>query len=144
MLIRPASTDDAQAVAELTDQLGYPTTKRGAYERLEEILPMADHAVYVAEVSEGNITAWVHVHGTHHLQAEPYAELGGLVVGSTHHGSGIGSELVIQAQTWATEKGYRVLRVRTNLVRAGAHEFYKRMGFELNKSQHVFVKSLKA
>ena len=141
--IRLASSSDAPAIAGLCDQLGYPTTVEQAHQRLEALLSRPDHAIFVALDAAGQVTGWIHLHGTHHLQAEPYAEIGGLVVDAAHTGQGIGAVLVQHGESWVIAQGYPQLRVRSNVIRAEAHKFYLKHGYSLHKSQHVFVKSFR-
>ncbi len=140
--LRLATVEDAQAVATLCDQLGYPTTPEQARLRLLATLPKSDHAIFVAENPAGQVVGWIHLHGTHHLQAEPYAEIGGLVVDEAHHGKGYGKALVEQGEAWAMSQGYSLLRVRSNVRRTPAHTFYQARGYTLHKSQHAFIKKL--
>lgn len=139
--IRPARLEDAPALAPLSTQLGYPATAAEIAARLDAILADPDQAVYVAETS-GQVAGWVHV--AHYLTLESGAavEIRGLVVDENRRGSGLGRALVLQAEAWARDRGVRVVRVRSNVVRAGAHEFYRRLGYSLVKTQHAFRKSL--
>lgn len=139
--IRLASPADAQAIAGLCEQLGYPTTVEQARQRLEVLSPRADHAIFVAQDAAGQVIGWMHMHATHHLQAEPYAEIGGLVVDAAHTGQGIGGALVQRGEAWVIAQGYAQLRVRSNVMRAEAHQFYLKHGYSLHKSQCVFVKT---
>jgi GNAT superfamily N-acetyltransferase len=47
------------------------------------------------------------------------------------------------AEKWALEHGCRIVHLRTNLKRAGAHAFYERLGYEHFKTQKAFRKILK-
>jgi hypothetical protein len=49
--IRPATLDDADAIAGLVSMLGYPTTPAAMRARLETLLANADHVTLVAEAS---------------------------------------------------------------------------------------------
>ena len=100
------------------------------------------HCVLVACSTEAEVVGWVHVFQTVRVESESFAELGGLVVAEEHRGSGIGSALVTAAEQWAKAQRIGKLRVRTRSGRADAHAFYRRMGFSLNKEQHVYDKPL--
>jgi len=71
-----------------------------------------------------------------------FAELGGLVVDEARRGSGNGRALLAKAEGWAAENGCAMLRVRSNVQRAAAHQFYERMGYAVTKSQFVLEKQL--
>ena len=139
--IRPATLSDAPTITTLTIQLGYPTTSEQILERLEGILNSPNHALYVAD-SNGGVIGWIHVFRTSYIQSEPFAEIGGLVVDAPYQGRGIGQSLIVAAETWAMTNGLASLRVRSNVLRNGAHEFYPRIGYTLTKSQHVYVKPI--
>jgi hypothetical protein len=47
------------------------------------------------------------------------------------------------AETWTLEKGCSSVYLRSNVIRTGAHEFYKRLGYTIIKSQYAFRKVLK-
>ncbi|WP_233455207.1 GNAT family N-acetyltransferase [Paenibacillus elgii] len=57
-------------------------------------------------------------------------------------GKRIGQQLVRHCEEWARTKGYQELRVRVNVTREEAHQFYKHAGFENTKTQQVFRKGL--
>ena len=125
------------AVAELAAQLGYPLATSVISDSLSQLLNDRDEEVVVA-VSESKVVAWIHFGRTVCLESKPFAEIRGLVVDEKFHGQGIGKSLVEKAKQWAIEKGVGKLRVRTQMKRAEAHEFYRRLGFSETKTQKVF------
>ncbi|HEY7472512.1 MAG TPA: GNAT family N-acetyltransferase [Gemmatimonadota bacterium] len=141
MTVREARLDDAAALARLATELGYPTTVEEASRRAADVLARPGHAVFVAEV-EGEVAGWIHVVESVTLESDRSAEIGGLVVGDAHRGVGIGARLVAEAERWAGSRGYRLLRVRSNVTRVRARRFYEREGFAVTKSQNHFVKPL--
>jgi len=78
--IRRAKSADAQRIAELSGQLGYPATAAQMRERLRGIKPVSQHAVLVAETAEDGVIGWVHVSREPLLEVEIRAEVNGLVV----------------------------------------------------------------
>lgn len=135
--IRPARTQDAPALAALSAQLGYPSDAEAMRERLAAVTDATEHAVYVC-CDGGAPVAWIHVMRTLHLESGFGAEIAGLIVADSHRGHGIGARLVRHAADWARAQGCARLRVRSRAERAGAHAFYRRLGFEQEKVQHVF------
>ncbi len=142
MRIRLASTSDITAIVELSDQLGYPTNAEQVARRMAEILNRSDHAVWIAELGSGAVVGWVHVIRTTWLEIDPFAEIGGLVVDAAHRSQGIGKALLDKAEAWALENGLSSLRVRSNVIRSRAHQFYEVAGYTIIKSQYVFEKEL--
>ena len=139
MIIREATAADAAALAALSTQLGYPAQPGEAAERLAALGP--EGAVLVAE-ADGAVLGWIHVCGIRFFQSPPFAEVGGLVVDEAARGKGVGKLLVEAGAHWAAERGYRKLRVRSNVVREDAHRFYEREGFRRVKTQAVFDRGL--
>jgi GNAT superfamily N-acetyltransferase len=69
-------------------------------------------------------------------------ELRGLVVDEKHRGTGLGRALLRQAEQWAIDRKTPVVRLRCNVIRTGAHAFYRRLGYSLVKTQHAFRRQL--
>ena len=142
MVLRSAHVSDAAALARLSGQLGYPSSPEEIELRLRDVLDRpSGGAVFVAE-DEGEVAGWLHVLGNHTIETAPFALILGLVVDETRRSRGIGASLVQAAADWAVGEGYSMLRVRSNVVRERAHDFYERLGFERAKSQVVLVKRL--
>ena len=133
---------DADAVAALSTQLGYPSSAEQTLRRFRGIGEAPDARVWVAESAEGGILGWIHLFGNRLLESDPDAEIGGLVVHESARGRGVGRALVAAAEAWAKERGYTVVSVRSNVIRKDAHEFYKGLGYEPTKSQFKFRKKL--
>jgi GNAT superfamily N-acetyltransferase len=140
--IRPMTAADASLVADLTTQLGYPTSPVETAERLSALLARPDdHAALVAE--EGSrAVGWVHVAIYTSLESGRVATIGGLVVDEGHRSGGIGAELLAAAEEWARENGAAKMVVRSRVSRERAHRFYEREGYVLVKTSHVFEKRL--
>ena len=139
MLIRPMNAADAALVADLTTQLGYPTSAEETAERLDAL--DGPHAALVAE-EDGRAVGWVHVALVTSLVSSVKADIGGLVVAEGHRSSGIGAELLAAAEAWAHERGATRMVVRSRIARERAHRFYEREGYALVKTSHVFEKRL--
>ena len=142
-MIRLARLEDVEALANLAGQLGYPSTVEQIRRRFEVLMEKSDeNAVFVAEAN-GKILGWVHVHIYSLLVDDPETEIGGLVVDEAARGQRIGEELMQAAEAWTLEKGCSSVYLRSNVIRTRAHEFYKRIGYSVIKSQYAFRKKLK-
>jgi GNAT superfamily N-acetyltransferase len=141
LLIREITAEDAAATARLTEELGYPVSPEIMTQRIESLNRFSDHVVYVVCLS-GKVVGWIDVRETHHLQAEPRAEIGGLVVSSEVRGRGLGNRLIECAEHWARQRGLRNVVVRSRVAREGAHRFYLRQGYKQTKTSAVFMKDL--
>lgn len=143
VVVRPARIEDAEPLAELSGQLGYPASAEDVRERLERIVGEDDHVLYVAESPQGEVIGWIHIYLCPLVEMPLQAEIGGLVVDERHRGQGVGQRLLEQAERWAAGRGCSAVTVRSNVVRKRAHRFYIRLGYRLMKTQRVFTKSLK-
>ena len=63
-----------------------------------------------------------------------------IVVDLDDQGQGIGAELVGYAESWARDQGGTRISLTSGNQRAGAHRFYKRLGYAANGVR--FVKEL--
>ncbi len=140
--IRPARPEDAPAIAALSGQLGYPASPTQMRQRLEDLLPRTDHALLVAETAGGEVVGWVHLHLLRTVVADPWVEVGGLVVDRAHRRQGIGRRLMGQAETWAWEQNCTTVSLRSNVIRKEAHRFYERLGYRLVKTQLALRKEV--
>jgi GNAT superfamily N-acetyltransferase len=140
--VRWMNPDDLGAVTELSAQLGYPATAEEIGTRFRRIRSEADHALLVAVSKEQKVVGWIHVHPVHTLESDSYAEIAALVVDERLRRQGAGRALVAEAEKWAREQGFSRIRVRSNIVRSEAHQFYPGVGFELVKTQHTYGKPL--
>ena len=100
MPIRRCRLSDAQVVAELATELGYPTNTAQAGARLAYFLGRAEDAIFAAE-DEGVVVGWLHARETRELESEPFGEIAGLVVAAPRRGQGFGKALVQAALAWA-------------------------------------------
>jgi GNAT superfamily N-acetyltransferase len=141
MNIRLANESDAPAIADLCGQMGYPAKPEEVSRRLGQITQSEQYALFIAEV-DGQVAGWIHVVTYPLLDMDLHAELGGLVVNEAQRGQGIGRALMLRAEQWARRGGCREMRIRSNMTRTGSHEFYKKAGFEIIKSQYTFRKIL--
>ncbi len=140
--IREIEVGDAEAAASLSGELGYPVEPHEMARRIRNLATLGNHAVYVACRPDGTVTGWIDVGITQHLQAEPYAEIGGLVVAESVRSVGVGRQLVARAEQWARDHGIATMRVRSQIARERAHRFYLREGYTQTKISAVFTKRL--
>jgi len=81
--IRPARPTDAQALAALSSQLGYPVAVGSLTDRLDRLLGRADQVVMVACAGSDGVVGWIHGADEELLEAERRCEILGLVVSHT-------------------------------------------------------------
>jgi GNAT superfamily N-acetyltransferase len=142
MKIRKARQSDAARIAELSGQLGYPTTKAQMAARVKSALRMKNGGCFVAENKTHGVIGWVHVSITPLLEVERRAEINGLVVAEQARSQGAGAKLLQAAEQWARKMRCGGMSVRSNVLRERAHNFYLRQGYEHYKTQKAFRKTL--
>jgi len=140
--IRPARLSDAASLADLSTQLGYPTSVPEMKRRLKSIRPKNQHATFVADDSEHGVVGWVHVSAVPLLEVDLRAEVNGLVVADGHRSRGAGWLLLDAAERWARRRRCKSMSVRSNVLRERAHLFYERHGYDHYKTQKAFRKPL--
>ncbi len=142
--IRKARRSDAERIAQLSGELGYPATPAQIATRLRQLKPASKHAVFVAESPDAatGLVGWLHVSVSHLLESDIRAEVNGLIVAEGQRSAGAGAKLLEAAEEWARRHGGQAMNVRSNVIRARAHVFYERNGYEHYKTQKAFRKAL--
>jgi GNAT superfamily N-acetyltransferase len=130
--IRKARRSDAERIAQLSGELGYPATPAQIATRLRQLKPASKHAVFVAESPDAATG----------LVSDIRAEVNGLIVAEGQRSAGAGAKLLEAAEEWARRHGGQAMNVRSNVIRARAHVFYERNGYEHYKTQKAFRKAL--
>jgi GNAT superfamily N-acetyltransferase len=138
--VREALASDAQRIASLALQLGYEVPVAHV-ERYLSALPEY-RAVFVAVVPRAGVVGWIGVTHRDTLISSGRADVEGLVVEDEFRSNGIGEMLLESAEAWARRRNCTTLRVLSNTVRERAHEFYRRQGYDVLKTEYVFRKSL--
>lgn len=138
--IREASADDAEALAELATQWGYPSQPEEISQRLR-CMGSGRSQVFVAVVC-ASVVGWVHVSLYPTLATDNAAQILGLVVHEEWRGQGIGRALIQAAEAWALESDCRMIYVRTRITRHDAHAFYRQLGYQQVKTSLTFTKPL--
>ena len=138
--IRDARPEDAEALARLVGQLGYPTSVEAVARRVERLVSSEADRLLVAEV-EGEIVGLASVHISLLLEYdEPAAKLSAIVVDEKHRRRGIGEALVAAMEAEARARGCCLIFLTTSERRGDAHAFYGRIGFE--ETGRRFAKNL--
>src|ERR1700719_4923682 len=136
LVVRGARIADAARVAELSAMLGYPVTPEIMEQRLERVLRLETHTVFVVETPSHEVVGWTHATEQEILEAGCRCEILGLVVAGGQRGRGIGRRLIEAVEHWALARGLNEISVRSNVVRVESHPFYERMGYARYKTQH--------
>lgn len=138
--VREALVTDAQRIAGLAGQLGYDVPVAHVERQLRRAGD--ERAVFVAVVPRVGVVGWIGVALREAIIEGGRADIEGLVVEDEYRGNGIGRLLVQAAEGWARQRNCTSMRLASNVVRERAHEFYRRLGYDVLKTQHAFKKSL--
>jgi len=142
LIIRSAVAADAARIAELSGLLGYPIPHEAAVSRVEHVLARSGHVLLVAERPSDGVVGWIHAAEQELIEAGRRCEILGLIVAAGQREQGIGRRLVARVECWASERGFKELSVRSNIIRTESHPFYQRLGYTRGKTQHVYRKTI--
>lgn len=138
--VRQALATDAVRIAALAGQLGYDVPVSHVERQLERMND--EYTIFVAVVPRAGVVGWIGVSLRETLTDSGRADIEGLVVEDEYRGNRIGQLLVQAAEDWARRRNCTSMRLVSNVVRERAHEFYKRLGYDILKTQHAFKKVL--
>ena len=135
--IRDATIDDAERVAQLMTELGYPTTVEEMTDRLGAIVADPNYATFVADAGACVVGVAGATLGRYYENDGVYCQLLVLSVSSTARGQGTGTRLVETVERWAASGRARhrrqqraASRRRARFLRAPA---YARTGYRFVK-----------
>jgi predicted N-acetyltransferase YhbS len=133
--IRPAAREDLprliELLGELHDRGGDEAVARRASDTWEQILASSGRTVLVAEDGGelvGSADLVVVPNLTH--DAAPWAIVENVVVADARRRQGMGRALMEEAVARARAAGCYKVQLLSRLDRAGAHDFYRALGFE--------------
>lgn len=140
--IRKAVPEDATMLTKLTAQLGYPCTQQEIVERLEPYRNISYGIVFVAVLND-TVVGWISLNTVRYFYVRPFIEVSGFVVDEKERNKGVGRRLLEAAEVWVKVQGYyRLIRIRTNIIREDAHRFYENNGYRKVKEQRVYMKEI--
>jgi aminoglycoside 6'-N-acetyltransferase I len=129
VLVQHASLADADALAGLVTELGYPTSHEEMRARLAQMLPRPDYSTLVGVVDNA-------VAGFIGLTVRPsytadglQGQIVALSVSRSFRRRGVGRALVEAAESLLFRRGAVAVVVTTANHRADAHAFYERLGY---------------
>ncbi len=65
-----------------------------------------------------------------------------IVVAAAERRQGIGKRLMEAAESWAAGRGYHSVSLYSQTLRAEAHRFYDRLGYERVATSHLFRRAI--
>jgi len=138
--IRLAALRDADAIAPLLGQLGYPTTADELSERIERLADRPDGEVLVAEL-DGEVVGLAAYQLIDVIERpDPQCRITALVVDDRYRRRGVAYALLHTIEETARDFACFRLEVTTHPDRADALAFYRAAGFD--ERPHRLVKPL--
>src|SRR5437773_2867000 len=126
--IRRMAETDAEVVAALAAELGYPSETETIGVRIRAI-GESDLLLVAADASDKPV-GFIQAHRVCIIEVGFRVEILGLVVSSIAQRKGIARMLIGEVELWAQKIGAEVVSVRSNTKRAEAHLFYPAMGYK--------------
>lgn len=138
--IRLAALRDAEAIAPLLAQLGYPTAADELGERIERLADRPDGEVLVAEL-DGEVVGLAAYQLIDLIERpDPQCRITALVVDDRHRRRGVAYALLHAIEETARDFACFRLEVTTHADRSDAFAFYRAAGFD--ERLHRLVKPL--
>ena len=146
-LIRNAKEKDINALANLCAQLGYPAAHSDIAARLEKLRHNPKNHIFVAEIpfqtGENNTVAgFISFESYETIYCDAGINITGFVVDEKARKTGIGRSLMKAVEFYAKENGFSFIRAESSSTRNDAHEAYRKLGFDSEKSQTRFLKNI--
>lgn len=140
--IRECSIDDTNAIYNLNcNEMGYEYSINNTKDKLEKLIKSSTDKIYVATINN-DVVGYIHAVDYDVIYAPHMKNVMGIAVSSEYKKHGIGKALLEEIEKWAKETGAYAVRLASGSARTGAHEFYKRCGYENIKQQNNFRKYL--
>lgn len=130
-IIRDATPADAEGLVPLLDTLGYPANASTIAERLSKLLAQDPSARVLVAAEQQTLLGFATLHATPVLhRPTPVGRITALAVTKGDRGAGVGRALVEAAEAHFAEQGWLRLEVTSGPMHAGAHPFYRHLGYE--------------
>jgi len=131
---------DAEVIAELARELGYPNEIAAIRSR---ICPIGETGLLLVAVDGSDKpVGFIQAHRVSIIEVGFRVEILGLVVSSIARRKGIARALISEVELWANKIGAKVVSVRSNTKRVEAHLFYPALGYNQIKTQTVYEKPI--
>jgi ribosomal protein S18 acetylase RimI-like enzyme len=130
LALREPRPEDADAVAALLDELGYPSNVDQAAERIARIGHDPSTLLLVAEL-DGELAGLAALHVQNLIERDDLGcSVAALVVAERFRRLGIGAKLSDAVEAEARARGCESLVLHTAHRRSDAHAFYEALGYE--------------
>jgi len=136
VVLRPATVGDAERIAALFTEEGYPAGTSDIVERLERFAG-EQAAVVVADI-DGEVTGFVALHLLPRFEhGDHIARMLALVVDPGARERGIGGRLIAEAERIASEAGAAFIEVTAGHHRPDARRLYEAHGYDASVTAYL-------
>lgn len=136
MTLRPATTDDAEAIAALFTDEGYPAGPSDIAARLARFGP-PDAAVIVAE-HEGALLGFIAVHALPRFEhGDSILRILALVVDAGARERGVGRALIAEAERMGADRGAAFVELTAGHHRPDARHLYESLGYDATVAAYL-------
>lgn len=136
MTLRPATTDDAEAIAALFTDEGYPAGPSDIAARLARFGP-PDAAVIVAE-HEGALLGFIAIHALPRFEhGDSILRILALVVDAGARERGVGRALIAEAERMGADRGAAFVELTAGHHRPDARHLYESLGYDATVAAYL-------
>ena len=129
LTIRPAEASDAEAIAALFTDEGYPAGPSDIVERLSRFA--SEHSRVVIAEHEGTLLGFIALHALPRFEHDDrIVRVLALVVDAGARERGVGHRLMTEAELMARQLGAAFVEVTAGHHRPEAYRFYESMGYD--------------
>ncbi len=141
-IIRNVEEKDAEQIAGLLGELGYPHPAAFVRKKIRAISKSENDILFVAETM-GLVIGAAHLHIAHMLHEEgKLGRIMALIVTNQYRWLGVGKLLITKAEIRAKEEGCSTMEVTSAQHREPAKKFYEGLGY--SEKRRRFIKTFSA
>ncbi|WP_162012615.1 GNAT family N-acetyltransferase [Streptococcus sp. S784/96/1] len=142
--LRRLTLSDAPQLQVISETaLGYPFSLEETEKQLERCLANDSHFLIGAVDETDQVIGYVQAQIYEAIYSERGLNVLGLAVSLAHQGQGIGRLLMEELERQALEADLAFIRLNSGSHRLEAHAFYRKIGYNGDKTQVRFIKKLK-
>lgn len=136
LTIRPAEASDAEAIATLFTDEGYPAGPSDIVERLSRFA--SEHSRVVIAEHEGTVLGFIALHALPRFEHDDrIVRVLALVVDAGARERGVGHRLMTEAELMARELGAAFVEVTAGHHRPEAYRFYESMRYDATVTAYL-------
>ena len=134
--LRTATEADAEAIASLLTDEGYPSGPSDIVERLSRYA--SEHSQVIVADSDGDVLGFIALHALPRFeQSDRVIRIMALVVGAGERDRGIGHLLMAEAERIGREIGAAFSEVTAGHHRADARHLYESLGYDASVAAYL-------